>query len=363
LLVKRGSPGDSEQALRHFTRCLEIDERLRKQNPDSAQAARDVSVSLEKLGDFLAERGQPGDAEKALQHLTRSLEIREALQKQNPDSAQAARDVYVGLDSLGNFLAQRGQPGDADQALRHFTRELEISESLQKQNPDSAQAARDVSVSLDKLGEFVAHRGQPGDAEVAARHVTRSLDIREKLLKQNPDSAQAARDVSFSLDKLGEFVAHRGQPGDAEAAARHVTRSLDIREKLLKQNPDSAQAVRDVSFSLSVCVTALAKLGRLTDVTQAGAKLRGLEPKTATNLYNAACAYGLAAGLTVNDKMPPTPVDLAARKKLVDLALACLKEAIAAGFDDFKLMKQDTDLTALRGLPEFERLFPKPAGK
>ena len=33
---------------------------------DSAQAWGDVSFSLEKLGDFLAQRGQPGDAAKAL---------------------------------------------------------------------------------------------------------------------------------------------------------------------------------------------------------------------------------------------------------------------------------------------------------
>jgi tetratricopeptide (TPR) repeat protein len=362
-LAQRGQPGDAEEALQHFTRCFEICEALQKQNPDSAQAARDLSVSLNSLANFLAQRGQPGDAENALRQFTREFEISEALQKQNPDSAQAARDLSISLNKLGDLLAQRGQPGDAEKALQHLTRSLEIREALQKQNPDSALAARDVSISLEMLGGFLAQRGQSGDAEKALQHLTRSLEIREALQKQNPDSAQAARDLSFSIDKLGGFFAHRGQPGDAEAAARYVTRSLDIRENLLKQNPGSAHAAHDVSFSLSARATALAKLGRLTDVAQAGAKLRGLEPKSAINLYKAACAYGLAAGLAVNAKMPPTPVDQAARKKLVDLALACLKEAIAGGFDDFNQMKQDTDLTPLHGLPEFESLFPKPAGK
>ena len=180
------------------------------------QAARDVSISLEKFGGFLAEHGQPGDAEQTLRHFTRSLELSKGLLKRNPDSAQAGRDVSISLDRLGDFLAQRGQPGDADQALRHFTRFVEISEGLLKRNPGSAQAARDVSFSLEKLGDLTAQRGQPGGTEQALRHFTRGLEIREGLLKRNPDSAQAARDVSVSLERLGDLTAQRGQPGDAE---------------------------------------------------------------------------------------------------------------------------------------------------
>ena len=54
--------GDAEKALGHYERSLEVRERLLRANPESGQAARDVSVSLNKLADFLASRGQPGDA-------------------------------------------------------------------------------------------------------------------------------------------------------------------------------------------------------------------------------------------------------------------------------------------------------------
>src|SRR3981081_2368002 len=46
-----------------------------------------TEVSL-RLGDFLASRGQPGDAEKALGHYERSLEVREVLLRDNPQSGQ-----------------------------------------------------------------------------------------------------------------------------------------------------------------------------------------------------------------------------------------------------------------------------------
>src|SRR5262249_48856406 len=158
-------PGDAEQALQHYTRSLEIRERLLVHNSDTAQAGRDVSVSLDRLADLLAKRGQPGDAEHAFQHYTRSLKVRERFLAQNQDSAQAARDVSISLYKLTDLHAQRSQPGDAEQALQHYTRSLEVRERLLAQNQDSAQAARDVSISLNRLADFLAQRGQPGDAE------------------------------------------------------------------------------------------------------------------------------------------------------------------------------------------------------
>ncbi len=277
-LAQRGQPGDAEEAVRHYARCLEISEGLLKHDPDSARAAHDVFVSLDKVGDFLAQRGQPGDAEPALRHFTRGLEISDGLLKRNPDSAHAARGVSSSLEKLGNFLAQRGQPGDVAQALRHFTRCLEISDGLLKRNPDSAEAARDVSVSLGRLGDLLAHRGQPGDAEKALRHFTRDLEISEGLLKRNPDSGEAARDVSVSLNRLGDFLTRRGQPGDAEEALRHYTRCLEIREGLLKRNPDSAKTARDVMVSLERLGDFLAQSSHAADAEQALERYtRGLE--------------------------------------------------------------------------------------
>ena len=66
---------------------------------------------------------------------------------------------------------------------------------------------------------------------VAVRRVTRSvhlaqfeesLRIAQQLFEANPNSAQAARDVSVSLNKLGDFYLSRGQAGDAERGAGAV---------------------------------------------------------------------------------------------------------------------------------------------
>ena len=250
LLARRGQPGDAEQALGHYQRSLEIRERMLTANPESAQAARDVSVSLEKLADFLSSRGQPGDVERALGHYQRSLEIRERMLTANPESAQAARDVSVSLERLADFLSRRGQPGDAEQALGHYQRSLEISERLLTANPESAQAARGVSIRLNKLADLLSARGQPGDAEQALGHLQRSLEISERLLTANPESAQAARDVLVALERLAAIEAAR-QDGEKKALELQM-RSLEIALQLRERNPTSLfyQRTAAVAFFL-----------------------------------------------------------------------------------------------------------------
>ena len=268
-LAQRDQPGDAEDTLKHYTRSLEINEKLLQDSPGSAQARRDVSVSLNKLGDLLAQRAQPGDAEAALKHYTRSLAMNEKLLQDHPNSADTERDVSVSLNKLGDFLIQRGHPGDAESALQHYTRSLKICEKLLQASPRSAQARRDVSVSLTKLGHCLAARRQPGDAEATFGLFTRSLEEREKLLQDNPGSALAKRDVFVSLNSLGDFLAQRGQPGDTETALKHFTRSMELAEKLLQDNPGSAQPTRDVAVILNKLGDLLAQRGKPGDADSA----------------------------------------------------------------------------------------------
>jgi hypothetical protein len=71
-----------------------------------------------ELGDFLASRGQPGDAEKALAYYQRSLELREGLLRDNPQSAQVARDVSVSLKRLSSLTWSQEKRKKACLALK-----------------------------------------------------------------------------------------------------------------------------------------------------------------------------------------------------------------------------------------------------
>ena len=265
----RGQMGDADQAFHHYTRCLEIRDALFRADPNSLDAARDMALGLNRLGDFLVTRGLPGDADKALEHYSRSLAIGETILAATPASPEAARNVAVCLNTMGDYLSQRRQGGDLDLAFRHYTRALELAEGLVKAMPGVVLLQRDVSVSLGKLGFLLVVRGQPGDAAKAFDHYMRSLSICEEILRQGPDSTQGSRDVTVCLERLGDFLMNRGQRGDRDHAYACYTRCLEMREAMLKADPDSAQAARNLFIVVSKLGEFLATRGRPEDSEQA----------------------------------------------------------------------------------------------
>jgi len=193
-------------------------------------------------------------------------------------------------------------------------------------------------VSLNELGELDAGVQK---FESAVRHVKAGIAVLDDMIARRLNEEAAAREKGNLEQRLRYY----------EAAAL-ATGELDA---ILKTDPKALPVL------LSLRATELAKQGpgRVVDVAQAGAALHGLEPKTVGNLYNAACAYGLCAAMVARDKPAPTDAEKAECKAFIDQSLACLKDAIAAGYKDFDYMKQDPDLALLRDLPEFQKLFAK----
>ncbi|MEO1276885.1 MAG: hypothetical protein AAFV96_16435, partial [Pseudomonadota bacterium] len=115
-------------------------ERLHAEAPSAAtaRALSCLSGPLSRLGSF----------SRGLQLEEASLATLRRLHEANPDDAQAARALSVSYERLGDFFLRRGQSGDADRALKAYEDSLEIAERLHEANPDDAQAARDLSVSL-----------------------------------------------------------------------------------------------------------------------------------------------------------------------------------------------------------------------
>jgi hypothetical protein len=90
--------------------------------------------------------------------------------------------------------------------------------------------------------------------------------------------------------------------------------------------------------------------------------LRSLDAENPENHYKAACGYALCANAIPGDEGAEVATEeQAQRQEYIDLALACLRESIAAGWSDFEYMRQDPDLAGLRELPEFEELMYSPA--
>lgn len=247
-LSRRRGRGDTEQALFYYQRSLDISERIANALIYSTQGQRDVAFGLERLADALIRRGLPGDADRALACYQRSLEIRERLFTASPNFEQAQRDLSLSLDSLGTYLQSRGL---LEQGIKYCERNLQICERLARANPNSGRDQRALSIALNSLGHVLSRRGLAGDAEQALVHHKRSLEIRERISTESSNSTQGRRDVAISLTRLGDFLTERSLPGDEDKALEYYQRSLEMHERLAKDDPNNAQAKSDLCASLN----------------------------------------------------------------------------------------------------------------
>jgi hypothetical protein len=114
------------------------------------------------------------------------------------------------------------EAGDLAGALAAYQESLDIRRKLGAKDQGNAQAQRDVSVSLTKLGDV---KLKDGDQAGALSAYQESLDIRRKLAAQEPRNAQAQIDLVVSLYKVSTVT----DPLQARAA---LTEALSIVEKL-----------------------------------------------------------------------------------------------------------------------------------
>ena len=99
--------------------------------------------------------------------------------------------------------------GDLKAAREYFEKSLKLREQLARQDPDNAQARRNLSISYEKLGTVSM---QVGDLKAAREYFEKGLKLMEQLARQDPDSAGARRDLSVSYDKLGNVSLQGGRP-------------------------------------------------------------------------------------------------------------------------------------------------------
>ncbi|OPY55900.1 MAG: lipoprotein NlpI [Pelotomaculum sp. PtaU1.Bin035] len=216
--------------------CLAIKELCRRA-PDSANYARDLSVSYDKLGDLLL---QLGELTQARDYYQESLALCEELRRWVPDSAQYARDLSVSYERLGDLYLQLGE---LTRARDYYQEVLAIFEELRRRAPDSAKYARDLSVSYNNLGDLYL---QLGELTRARDYYQEGLALREELRRRAPDSAEYARDLSVSYNNLGNL--HQ-QLGELTRARDYYQEGLALREELRRRVPDSADYSRGLSVS------------------------------------------------------------------------------------------------------------------
>ena len=122
-----------------------------------------------------------------------------------------------------------------------------------------------------------------------------------------------------------------GALGKTDLLRNYLYREIEVYETHLKKNPEDARARVLLAGDYTM-------QGRFDDAAREANLAMVLRPDDSMILYNTACVF---CGMNK-----------------IDDAMIAIKKAWDSGYRDTKWTRQDPDLVALHGHPEFERLYP-----
>jgi tetratricopeptide (TPR) repeat protein len=217
LAIRRG---DLNEVRATYEEALALGRHRRQVVGDTPEALRDLSVSLNKVGEVRQARGQLEQAAAAYEE---SLALRRQLRQVVGDTPEALRDLSVSLDNVGKVRQARGQ---LEQAAAAYEESLALSRQLRQVVGDTPEALRDLSVSLNKVGQVRQARGQLEQAAAAYEESVALCRLGRSLLGDTPQSLQ---DLAYCLTHVANI---RKALGDEQGAQAARTEAEELRRRL-----------------------------------------------------------------------------------------------------------------------------------
>ncbi|MGN1432334.1 MAG: tetratricopeptide repeat protein [Ruminococcus sp.] len=202
-------------------RFNEIEERYDK----IVKVAEKYLVELDVICDYAIYLENQNKYKKALQ----TAQELESIYDDNPSIANNYDKSYL-YNLLG--LICRDMSSMKDSTEHYLKKALEIREELVKENPDRFNA--DLAISYNNAG--VLYNAQ-GNAEKAEYYYKKAIEIRGELVKENHDRFNSY--LAKSYNNAGVFY---DVQGNAEKAEYYYKKAIEIYEAIAKEDPDRFNA-------------------------------------------------------------------------------------------------------------------------
>ena len=184
---------------------------------------------------------------------------------------------------------------------------------------EEAAASARKAIELDPE-DFIAH-WTLGRIHFANGEYEQAYEMYQRVIKLKPEFLNAYSDLRMTCQRLG-------REDDAEVARNEL---LERMPTYLLQNPDDAR-------QRMLYATVLAEVNRRDDAVRECSLAIESSPGDPVMLYNVVCVYS--------------------RLGEPQRAIETLRQAIAAGYENFPWLHNDPDLDTLRDHPEFQALVP-----
>jgi tetratricopeptide (TPR) repeat protein len=197
--------GAMPEALALFERGRVAIEAAAKINPERILLKRDQMWSYMKLGDYYQEAGNKADASDVRQLRERELywfQQAENVAGSMPKNAlqEAESEIGAMLDRLFDAYSELNRH---DEALVCAARVLKLRQESLHRSPDNKLARSHLGVALDKMGIAELNRQKPQDA---LTWFTKSMELSQQLLRDDPGNLEFEYDLARSYMMLAEPI-------------------------------------------------------------------------------------------------------------------------------------------------------------
>jgi tetratricopeptide (TPR) repeat protein len=148
--------------------------------------------------------------------------------------------------NIGLLLSETGE---LNEALAAYQRALEIRERLVRDNPTVTEYQWGLADSHYSIGNLLCKTGEPNEALASYQ---RALEIQERLVRDNPTVTEYQSGLASSHNNIGNLLSDTGELKEALAAYQ---RALEIQERLARDNPTVTEYQSAVGATLNNMAT------------------------------------------------------------------------------------------------------------
>jgi eukaryotic-like serine/threonine-protein kinase len=342
--------GARELAAEAFDKAFQLLETLVAEQPTNSEYWRTLALTCTSLAHLLRESGE---ASEATRYYRQAVEVEEKLARDDPAFSLNHWYSVIFLSNLGLHYSLLDMVEDARQTVVRIT---PILTELER------RGFKDRSYSSDSVRRYQSQitsvNAQVAKTEKALRTLEESVANEQAQLPADSPTVEARtkliglhNDCALRLWRLGR----------KEQALVHSQDALRLLEALVKERPDDLTNHSTRMSSLAFSARVYRDLGRPAKALQAArAALDAWNPRLAESpdrLTDLASTRALGSALIGEQRATLTEAETAERRRLEDLAIQAIREAIVKGLQDARPLKSNVDLDSLRRRDDFKKLI------
>jgi eukaryotic-like serine/threonine-protein kinase len=381
--------------------ALDLRDSLARDHPTNAQFQADVARSHRHVGDIHRQVGEYGLAEE---HWQKARMIQESVLRNPPEKDTTPhhltrrRDaVTVVREDLADILLDLSglfrERGRWDESLATGRQGRELLEAMVGERPDDVELRVQLAGGYTNLALTTLNASRPAESVELS---TRAIAVLENVVAANPSVsnyqgrlADAHLTAGFALERLGRYTEaatnyHRTtelaeillaaepsavyskslvaqgllyesrvliQEGKLEAGLPLLRRAQFLQEAIVRDYPKVVFYSFNLAFVCRALGRAEERVGSQVLSLAAFDRARQLDESQASQLFIA--RYNQACDLALMARVAP----MGRRESLVDQALSTFKRAIVQGYRSYVELRDDEDLSAVRGHQDFQLLL------